>query len=216
MKKVCKGLLICFLCIFLCGCDKETQLAPNEEKATNGIELYPEENVNLWLKENYKFLNLAFRNCSKPVAEEKIIYETVEQKNQVLFPYLSLIKPELVNDGKVKKQDFIEISSKLFESSSDVKEEEITIPISTGFGIFLPVFWKFEKTNQDTYILYLVDFACAMSKEENTSFIYSPGTALKLEDLKKYNPGVIEIEWKKKNDNFIILSSKFTENYSFN
>lgn len=205
----------------------------NKNDSSNVVELFDKEKVDDWLKENSAFFSATFSSHLSAAClygtDLNIIYDNAKDKLSVLSKYLqthgfededTLVVDDFVR--KVKKDGLLTLSKEIFEDGINLEElkditdgDYITIDLLTGFGISLPSFWKFEKEEDNIYTMYIADFACAMEKDENIRFVYSPGTALNEDDLKKYNPGIIKIKFKHTKERNYLISSSYIGNYEF-
>lgn len=223
-KKIILSVLLLCVSFILCGCEKKVNQKPMQEKEENKVvELYHRESVDNWLKENYIFFNIAFMNCADGGKQSNITYQNIPNKMRVLSSYLSTFGKDAIIElepfhQKVRMNDLSLFSQKLFDEKIEVEELEmngflveddfVSISLPTGFGVSLPVFWKFEQESNELYSMYILDYACS-NIEGNETFI-SPGTTFKEEDRIKYKPGLIKIQFRHSEDENYLVSSSFT------
>lgn len=224
MKKNYFLILFCSIFFFFsCGCTNQFEVHPSS--------LFDENKIKAYLVTYQSFLSDVFPNYDKnSTGHLRTEYYNLTERVDLVLSYF---RTSFFQDSE-KEEEFIEFSEflRFYEffwqepilleqlSSSDVFDGKIRISFTKTSRNYKPIFWKIEELEEGNYQLYLVNLAGILDQantleEQNYILDIFQSGNMTIEEMKHYKPEVLVIKFRMRNNQYLLLTSDFYENYLF-
>lgn len=178
-----------------------------------------------YFNENKTFLELGITSNLNNTNTE-IDYELDSNRSKLIWSYL-ITHPDINKTKEIYTyniEDIDNVSKKIFGTKTkldkldtslfNINNNLVTIKVPTNVNNNLPVYYKTEVITEEVYSVYYVDFGSNIDDNLTSKYVTNQ-SKVEDSDLIKYNPKMIILTIKNKNNNYYLLKSSVIEDYKY-